>query len=45
MALQQVAAKKREAEPVQVKHDKIKSLRDRWESMDKKLKEEEATIE
>lgn len=44
MALQQVAATIREAEPARVKHDKVKLLGDRWENMDRKLNEEESTV-
>lgn len=44
MAVQKVAAKKRGTEPVQVKRDKVKILRGRWENMGKKLKQEEVTV-
>lgn len=44
MALQKDVGKKKEAEPVQVKHDEATSLGDPWENMDTKQKEEGATV-
>lgn len=41
MARQRVVTKKREAEPAQVKHDKVKRLGYLWKNMDKSPKEEE----
>lgn len=44
LALQKVVAKKREREPVQVQQDKVKSLGDKWEYMDKRRKDEMNTV-